>query len=133
MSPSARRWQHLGSGPGIPIVPARQRRSLPIVTGPDKITQSILLILETEPGERVMRPEFGAGLRRYLMRPNTVATRTLLQREVETALTRWEPRIELRQVTVEPGDDPALVLITIDYLHERDNSPGNLVFPFYLE
>jgi phage baseplate assembly protein W len=126
-------WRHLGRGWGFPILPERGRRELPMVAGPDKVTQSILLILETEPGERLMRPEFGAGLRRYLMRPNTVATRTQLQREVTTALTRWEPRIELRRVEVAPGEDPALVLISVDYLHKRDRSPGNLVYPFYLE
>jgi phage baseplate assembly protein W len=125
-------WRHLGKGWGFPILPDR-RRELPMVDGPDKVEQSILLILETEPGERLMRPDFGAGLRRYLMRPNTIATRTQLQNEVTTALTHWEPRIELRRVDVSPGDDPALVLITIDYIHKRDRSPGNLVFPFYLE
>lgn len=126
-------WKHLGKGWGFPIVPARQLRALPMIEGPEKVLQSILLILETEPGERLMRPDFGAGLRRYLMQPNTAATRALLRREVQTALTLWEPRIELRSVEVHPGDDPALVLIAVDYLHRRDRSPGNLVYPFYLE
>lgn len=126
-------WRHLGQGWGFPIVPDRDRKALPLVAGPEKIAQSILLILETEPGERLMRPTFGAGLRRYMMKPNTVATRTALQREVEVSLTQWEPRIELRRVEVSPGDDPALVLVAIDYLHKRDRSPGNLVYPFYLE
>ena len=36
-------------------------------------------------------------------------------------------------VSVDPGDDPALVLIRISYVHLRNNQPGNLVFPFYLE
>ncbi|HLT36125.1 MAG TPA: GPW/gp25 family protein [Enhygromyxa sp.] len=126
-------WRHLGKGLGFPVVPDRERRELPMVEGPAKVAQSILLILETEPGERLMRPDFGAGLRRYLMRPNTAATRALIRREVETALSLWEPRIELRRVEVTAGDDPALVLIAIDYLHKRDRSPANLVFPFYLE
>lgn len=126
-------WRYLGSGWGFPILPDRVRRDLPLVSGPDKVSQSILLILETEPGERLMRPEFGAGLRRYLMRPNTVATRTQLQQAVANALTRWEPRIQLQRVDVTPGEDPALVLISVDYQHKRDASPGNLVYPFYLE
>jgi hypothetical protein len=44
-----------------------------LVSGPDKVRQAIWLILETEPGERLMRPAFGCGLRRYLMKPNTSA------------------------------------------------------------
>lgn len=125
-------WRHLGRGWGFPILPERDGRNLPMVAGPDNVEQSIRIILETEPGERIMRPDFGAGLRRYLMRPNTVATRTRMQRDVARALTQWEPRIELRKVDVLPGDDPALVLITIDYVHKRDRSPRNLVYPFYL-
>jgi hypothetical protein len=34
---------------------------------------------------------------------------------------------------VDEGEDPALVLITIQYTHVRDGRPGNLVYPFYLE
>ncbi len=125
--------KHLGQGLAIPLLPDRVTRSLPVVAGADKVAQAIIIILETEPGERLMRPDFGAGLRRYLMQPNTVATRKLLQREVEAALTRWEPRITLRRVEVSAGEDPALVLIAIDYVHQRDQSPGNLVYPFYLD
>jgi hypothetical protein len=101
--------------------------------GPEKVSQAIRLILETEPGERVMRPTFGCGLRRYLMKPNTTTTRALIQHDVTTALAAWEPRIDVRRVQVDPGDDPSLVLIDIAYVHVRDGRPGNLVYPFYLE
>jgi Bacteriophage baseplate protein W len=124
---------HLGRGLGFPLRPDERTRELPVAEGPEKVRQSILLLLETEPGERVMRPSFGCGLRRYLAKPNSTATRALLQREVELSLATWEPRIVLRSVRVEPGDDPSLVTIEIDYLHARDGSPGNLVYPFYLE
>jgi Bacteriophage baseplate protein W len=67
------------------------------------------------------------------MRPNTPGTRALLQQEVQQALATWERRIDVSQVDVTPGDDPALVLIDIAYVHVRDGRPGNLVYPFYLE
>ena len=38
----------------------------------------------------------------------------------------------VEEVRVEPGEDPAMVLIHIAYRHVRDGSPGNLVYPFYL-
>ncbi len=121
----------LGSGLDFPLRP--RRGSLRYAQGPEKVLQSIRIILETAPGERVMRPGFGAGLERYLMKPNTVATRALIRRDVEQALARWEPRIKLTNVAVEPGDDPALVVISIAFAHLRDGSEGNLVYPFYLE
>lgn len=99
----------------------------------EKIAQSIWIILDTDPGERIMRPTFGCGLRRYLMQPNTHATRALIRHDVELALTHFEPRIRLTGVEVTAGNDPALVLIHIGYVVVRNNLPGNLVYPFYLE
>ena len=94
---------YLGKGWHFPVIPAEDSRHLPMAEGHEKVCQSIRIILETEPGERVMRRGFGCGLRRYLMKPNTVATRTLIQREVSAALKAWEPRIDLQEVRVEAG------------------------------
>lgn len=125
--------RQLGQGWAFPPQPDRATFQLGYLAGREKVRQSILLILDTEPGERLMRPTFGCGLRRYLMTPNTTATRALIQRDVERAIEAWEPRVRLGSVAVEAGDDPALVLIRIDYEHRRDGSPDNLVYPFYLE
>jgi len=121
----------LGRGWSAPVLPTTGR--LEYAEGPEKVAQSIRIIIETEPGERIMRPSFGCGLRRYLMRPNTSATRALIRHDVELGLGNFEPRISVNSISVDPGDDPALVLIRIAYTHVRDNRPGNLVFPFYLE
>jgi Bacteriophage baseplate protein W len=123
---------YLGKGWTFPIGPLAALGTLPYVDGPEKVRQSIEIILDTEPGERVMRPTFGCGLRRFLMQPNTVATRALIQHDVELALATWEPRIQVSSIAVLPGDDPSLVYIQVAYAHVRDGRPGNLVYPFYL-
>lgn len=123
----------LGRGWNSPVTPDLLSGKLRYVSGPEKIRQSILLILETEPGERVMRPTFGCGLRRYLMKPNTPATRALIKNDVEFALDSFEPRIRVTAVSVDPGDDPSLVLIQIAYVHLVDGRKDNLVYPFYLD
>ena len=123
----------LGNGWQFPVMPDISDRELDYLDGPAKVRQSIMIILETEPGERIMRSDFGCGLRRYLMKPNTSATRALIRRDVERALTNWEPRIQLEQVEVTGGDDPSMVLIHIHYIHSRDGSQESLVYPFYLE
>ena len=122
----------LGKGWPFPILPG-EHGTLDYADGPDKVAESIQIIMETAPGERIMRPSFGCGLRRYIMRPNTGATRALIRYDVERGLGAFEPRIRVTDVAVDPGDDPALVLIRIAYVHLRDKSPGNFVFPFYLE
>ena len=123
----------LGTGWNFPVVPDRRQGNLPYVEGPEKVRQSIQIILDTEPGERTMRPTFGCGLRRYLMKPNISATHALIQHDVQLALALWEPRIELQEVRVDPGGDPALVLIQISYIHTVDRRPDSLIYPFYLE
>ena len=123
----------LGSGWSFPVLPRPVTGDLAYASGAEKVRESILLVLLTEPGERVMRPGFGCGLRRFLAEPNTVATRARLVREVTTAIETWEPRVRLRGVTADPGPDPSLVLLTIRYEHARDGSEGVLVHPFSLE
>lgn len=84
--------------------------------GPNNIRESIRIILSTEPGERLMLPRFGGGLRRFLFEPNTAATRRLIQERITQALDRWEPRIKVESVAVaEDPDDPATANVTIHY------------------
>ncbi|HJU03145.1 MAG TPA: GPW/gp25 family protein [Actinomycetes bacterium] len=121
----------VGRGPRFPLRPGPDG-SIAFVGGEDIIRQSIETILDTEPGERVMLPTFGCGLRRYLMEPNTTATRAAMQQDISDALGRWEPRIRPTGVTVSPGEDPALVWIEIAYVRLVDLRADNLVYPFYL-
>lgn len=123
--------ERLGTGVAFPVGPDTAGR-VAWLSGPALVRQSILLILDTEPGERVMRPSFGAGLRRYLMAPNTPGTRARIAADVERALGQWEPRIEVREVQVVPDDDPAVVWISVGYAHVRDGSPATLDVPFRL-
>lgn len=121
----------LGTGVSFPVV-AREGGRVSWLSGPDLVRQSILLILDCDFGERVMRPTFGANLRRHLMAPNTPGTRAEIARDVETALRLWEPRIEVREVDVVPDEDPAVVWISISYAHVRDGSPAALDVPLDL-
>lgn len=84
--------------------------------GAENVRESIQIILLTEPGERIMLPEFGAGLRTFLFEPNTVATRRLIEERITQALERWEPRIKLLSVSVEAdAADPQAAVATIHY------------------
>ena len=70
----------------------------------------------TELGERLRRPEFGAGLTGYLFEPNTVTTRRQIQDRILKALALWEPRIEVESVVVDAADDdPDAAVATIVY------------------
>jgi len=126
------RYDRLGQGLGQPLAPDAQGR-LPVVSGPEKVRQALFTILDTEPGERLMRPDFGCGLRRYLMQPNTPALRAQVARDITQALGRWEARVKVTDVAVNPTDDRSMVLIEIRYAHVLDGRQDILVYPFYLE
>ncbi|WP_412543356.1 GPW/gp25 family protein [Longispora sp. K20-0274] len=117
----------LGTGLRFPLRPGAG-----YVSGMELVRQSVETILDTEPGERIMLPAFGCGLRRYLMEPNTLTTRTAMREDITNALTTWEPRIRLTNVAVTPGEEPSLVWIEISYVRLADLRPDNVVYPFYL-
>jgi phage baseplate assembly protein W len=97
------------------------------------VQEAVRIVLGTNPGERVMRPDFGAGLRAMLFEPMTATTASLVRHRVEQALVLWEPRIDVLDVRVrpQPGPDAALV-VEVEYRVRATNTFYNLVYPFHL-
>jgi uncharacterized protein len=121
----------LGAGPPFPFAPT-PTGSIPLVADARKIEQGIRLVLETAPGERVMRPEFGCGIHDLLFQADTAALRGLVRRHVTDALVRWEPRIDVLDVQVEAAEQaPEVLLVRIDYRLRANNAVHNLVYPFF--
>jgi phage baseplate assembly protein W len=102
-------------------------------SGPDRIRDALWLVLSTSPGERVMRPTFGAGVQDYVFEPNTPLLRKRLATEISEALAKFELRIDVANIDVSVGDEPNLVNISIDYTIRTTNELFNLVFPLYLQ
>jgi hypothetical protein len=121
----------VGTGWAFPLgVDATGRIAL--AGGERDIEQAIQLILRTYPGERPMRPEFGSRLRDYVFDGADGANAAEIADVVRVALERWEPRIVVDDVIVEPDeDDPSILYIEIQYVTKAINDPRNLVFPFY--
>jgi uncharacterized protein len=101
--------------------------------GVRRIEESMRIILRTQHGERAMRPNFGSNLMSLVFAPNNSATANLARFYVEDSLTRWEPRIELVDVTVENDDHNGRLLIAVTYRLRAANDTRVLVYPFPLE
>lgn len=122
----------LGRGWNFPILVAGQ--DIALAEGDDDIRQSIVIVLSTRKGERVMRPEFGCDIHELVFAPNNNSTVTLAGTYVIDALQKWEPRIEVENVNVAVNSaDRARLDIEVAYRIVSSNSSQNLVFPFYLE
>jgi phage baseplate assembly protein W len=107
--------------------------SIALVSGDREIEESIRLILGTAPGERPMRPEFGCRINEYVFAPADASTAGQLAYEVRLALERWEPRVELDEISVDfSSADAGTLLIDVRYRLRGSNDPRNLVFPFYV-
>jgi hypothetical protein len=121
-------------GRGWHFPPMLDERGTIALTGDtDEIEQSIRIILSTAPGQRVMRPDFGCRIHELVFAPNHMATAGLAQRYIGEALGRWEPRIQVLQVEARVGaDDPACLMVTIQYRVSATHSNRSLVYPFYL-
>ena len=98
------------------------------------IRESILLILRTNPGERLMRPTFGAGLVDFVFESMSAEGIERLRTRVSDALILWEARIDVLAVDITVDDsEPNKLLIDMHYSVRATNTQHNLVYPFYLE
>jgi len=121
----------LGRGWAFPVCPVAGRTATAAYE--DDVKQAIQIILGTDPGERVMRPDFGAGLGAFVFEPMSFTTTEALRNRVQEALVEWEPRIDVEKVTVEVAPEEGKVLIQVSYRVRATNSRFNLVYPFYLD
>ena len=122
----------LGTGWAFPVG-LDDSGEIALVSHEEDIRQAVLLILETELGERVMRPGFGAGLSALAFEPMNTRTIALARHRVQTALVTWEPRIDSVTVTVTAGQGEARLDIDVRYRVRTTNTFYNLVYPFYLQ
>ncbi len=70
------------------------------ISGIDHLMQSIEDILTTPLGSRLMRPEYGSTIRRFVDLPVSEGWKSAVQAEAARALNRWEPRLDLTRVQV---------------------------------
>src|SRR6186997_2832285 len=120
-------------GVGWSFPPDREGAQVEMAQYEEDVRQAILIILQTDRGERLLRPTFGAGLNSFVFEPINPTTLASLQVRVEDSLIDWEPRIDVMAVSAVPSPkDAATVLIDITYRVRLTNSVGNLVYPFYL-
>jgi phage baseplate assembly protein W len=125
--------EFLGAGVAFPLGLDSQGR-IAMRSLEDQVRQSILLILRTARGERVMRPDFGAGLEQLVFSPLTGSTVALAEHQAKEALVRFEPRIEVLSLVgrIDPTQEGAL-LLELQYRVRRTDTTFNLVYPFYVE
>lgn len=124
--------QFLGHGWAWPVRLDPATALLATAEAEADVEQSILIILGTSPGERVMRPDFGCGIADMVFEVIDNATLSRMASMVRDALVRFEARIEVLDVTVDPYHAANGRLdISVHWRMRATNQVGNLVYPFY--
>lgn len=107
-------------GAPYPIVKTPQGLLAP-VTGSDAIKADLLQLILTNPGERVMLPDFGTPLRALLFEQNTSALAETVRQTIIAAISEWEPRVVVTNITVQNEGTYA-----DEGLSPQDNTNNNL-------
>ncbi|WP_195822705.1 GPW/gp25 family protein [Roseobacter sp. MH60115] len=104
-----------------------------LVQAEEDIAESLRILMETRPGERIMHPNYGCRLHDLVFEPMNSETEAEIEVAISRAILFFEPRIKLGAVTVDVR--AALeghLAVTLNYTVVETNERHNMVFPFYL-
>ncbi len=122
---------YLGTGLSFPLQ-SNVQGGLKLSSEDQKVKESIWLILRTDLGERVYRPDFGCRLSELAFAPINNDTLLRIKIYVLEALRKWEPRIDVDEVRADPDTMAGRVNIVIDYRLKSHPDLYSFVYPFYL-
>jgi phage baseplate assembly protein W len=122
----------IGRGWSFPPTFSRVNDSVEMVSGEQDIQESLMVLLSTSVGSRIMLPTYGCDLEAQVFKSVTTTFKTLLADQISTAIINWETRINLDDLQIsEDNKVDGLLLILLEYTIRKTNSRGNLVYPFY--
>jgi phage baseplate assembly protein W len=103
-------------------------------SGGDKLRENIIQILMTGNGERVMRRDYGGGLRQLIHDPNNGPLWAIIQHQIAKAISRLEPRVLLQDLSIVSGEPPeyGTVTISVQYIVRRTRQVERLHVPIGL-
>ena len=77
--------------------------------GIDQVRSDMLILLLTNPGERVMLPTYGTPLRDLMFEPNDATIKEQARDMIIASITEWEPRIAVTDIEILTEPDRAML------------------------
>ena len=127
----ARGKEFLGRGWKFPVSFKKGYRGAELSEFEKDIQESLIILLSTIRGERVMRPAYGTNVRDLIFESLDVSTGTLVAEEVNKAILIHEPRVFVEKVIPVQEELNGYLELSIEYTIIATNTRSNLVFPFY--
>lgn len=98
------------------------------------IQQSLQILFSTLRQERIMLPDYGAGLGQFVFDSVDSTLVARIKTTLSNAILAYEPRIDVEQITVVESElVDGLLEIGLTYTIRQTNSRSNMVYPFYLQ
>jgi phage baseplate assembly protein W len=86
----------------------------------DAVKNNIKLLLQTERGERLMQPNLGVALKRFLFQQIDSDTIVAMQDEIIDTMNFWLPFVEIKDIQVATDDDRNTIKINVTFNIIRD-------------
>lgn len=100
----------------FPVKPDLTTGRIMLSSYEDDIRESIRIIIMTKKGERMMRPDFGCNIHKYMFDILDVTTIRQIELEIEESIRKWEHRIDDLEVQVEESTEYSGILkINVSY------------------
>ena len=121
----------LGQGWGFPIKFNLDEGCVELIGGAEDIEQSLLILLDTLPGERVTNLNYGCKVKDKIYDPVDGKFAFLAEEAIKDAISFYEPRIDVESVNLDyERQNEGIVVIGINYVVKHTNARHNLVYPF---
>ena len=100
------------------------------VSDADAVKRSLKLLILSRAGETPFFPDFGSRIHTLLFEPLDTITSVLLQHEIQATIAAYEPRVNIRQLTVTPSSDE--LGYDVDCLFNIVNQTAPVTLTLYL-
>ncbi len=122
----------LGTGWGFPPEFNRRSGEVMMVSDEDDVREALHILLSTSPGERIMNPTYGCGLKSMVFESLDESSITRVKSMIKRAILFFEPRITLKGIDIDTEEfSEGIMRIHLDYMVRATNSRSNMVYPFY--
>jgi len=99
-------------------------------TTKDQIKSNLVNLLLTDTGERIMNPNFGTNLKRFLFEGITDSSLDLLKNNILISILNYISEITVTNITLVPDTDNNLVSLTIEYYLNISQTPDQVTVQF---
>jgi len=91
--------------------------------------QNLKMIILTSPGERVMNPEFGVGIRNYLFEQETPFLVDEIRNNIKSQVERYATFIKIQKLNINIDSDSGVLFVQIKYAVPAGGIVSNLTIP----